>query len=288
MARKFVLGFSVLLFMISGFITFLAVQGPVPENLPVENLEVHAEQQEKMRNSIGEEVHSGVVPKKVLPQNRVNGLEEKFDDVKGELQDARNRLEALKQFQTTVDAELTKHAEEGQRYQSQINNIQKRIATLEKELVLARRAPVETEQKNQDFPDDLKLPRVSIDGSSKEIVITLGDGLFTSGRDAISLKMKDILEQKAEQIKAIPGYRISVEGHTDNIPLSPGVSKKYSSNMELSYLRAMSVAARFLELGVDPKRITVKGYGETRPLASNETPAGRARNRRVEIRLIKQ
>ena len=78
---------------------------------------------------------------------------------------------------------------------------------------------------------------------------------------------------------------ILITGHTDNVPLRGG---KFKSNLGLSIARAGSVAQFFLEkLRVEPARISAMGFGEHRPITSNNTPRGRQKNRRVEIVLIK-
>ena len=77
---------------------------------------------------------------------------------------------------------------------------------------------------------------------------------------------------------------IRVEGHTDNLPMPPDA--QFPSNWELSMARAMSVVRFFVtHEKVDPGMLAAIGYGEFRPVASNDTPEGRAQNRRVVFRL---
>ena len=82
------------------------------------------------------------------------------------------------------------------------------------------------------------------------------------------------------QVLASSEYPITVEGHTDNTPIS---NAQFPSNWELSVVRASTVVRLFQESGVASWRLTATGYGEQRPLASNATPEGKARNRRVNI-----
>jgi chemotaxis protein MotB len=85
-------------------------------------------------------------------------------------------------------------------------------------------------------------------------------------------------------MKELPDRQISVEGHTDNIPLGKNMIGAYT-NWELSSHRA-AAAVRYLQSsGIDPKRMQVVGFGEYRPVADNMTEEGRAENRRIEIRL---
>jgi len=77
--------------------------------------------------------------------------------------------------------------------------------------------------------------------------------------------------------------QITIEGHTDNVPIN---TEKYPSNWELSVDRALTVVRYFInESGVSPTKIHAAGYGEHKPIASNDNPEGRAQNRRVVIRL---
>ena len=78
--------------------------------------------------------------------------------------------------------------------------------------------------------------------------------------------------------------RFRIEGHTDNTPVS--ASSAYPSNWELSAARAMNVLHYLADFGVDENRFSIAGYADTRPMHSNDTPEGRAYNRRVDIIIL--
>jgi chemotaxis protein MotB len=103
--------------------------------------------------------------------------------------------------------------------------------------------------------------------------------LFSSGNAELSAQSQPVLRQLAETLKPL-GNIIHVEGFTDNVPIN---NFEYRSNWELSAARAASVVHLFTGLGIDPQRMAAIGYGEFRPVDSNDTPEGRARNRRVVL-----
>jgi chemotaxis protein MotB len=105
--------------------------------------------------------------------------------------------------------------------------------------------------------------------------------LFASGRAELEPAAGRPLELVSSVIKKMPPCDVMVEGHTDNIPIS---TVRYRSNWSLSSARALSVVEHFTERnGLPPERLGATGYGEYRPAAVNDNPAGRAKNRRVEI-----
>ena len=77
------------------------------------------------------------------------------------------------------------------------------------------------------------------------------------------------------------GMMVTIEGHTDNQPISTG---QFTSNWDLAAVRASRIADFFVSAGVERGRVRSISYGDTRPKGSNDTPEGRARNRRVTIR----
>jgi|WetSurSiteA1Bulk_404760.scaffolds.fasta_scaffold23937_2 outer membrane protein OmpA-like peptidoglycan-associated protein len=116
------------------------------------------------------------------------------------------------------------------------------------------------------------------------VLAVFGDGTFRSGEFVMNNNLKTAVQKLGVDIKASPGHRVVIEGHTDNIRPSSG--KKYMDNIELSFLRANAVALQLVKSGIALERISVIGYGDTRPIASNNTSEGRARNRRVEVKLV--
>jgi len=106
--------------------------------------------------------------------------------------------------------------------------------------------------------------------------------LFRSGSANINATGLGVLKTVAARLQSLPN-RIEVRGHTDDVAIGP--SAGFPSNWELAAARAATVVRLFEENGVDPERMTVISFGQYAPVASNDTPEGRAQNRRIEIRL---
>ena len=118
------------------------------------------------------------------------------------------------------------------------------------------------------------------DLSDRSIVIIKGDGFFEPGSAEISDRVRPLLARIDAALQATPG-QILITGHTDNQPIR---SLRYPSNWHLSQDRATAVKA--LLTSVKPERMRAEGRADAEPVESNATPAGRARNRRVEITLM--
>jgi chemotaxis protein MotB len=104
--------------------------------------------------------------------------------------------------------------------------------------------------------------------------------LFEFGGVDIDPQGLPMLDKIARVLKEVP-FPIRVEGHTDNVPIR---TRRFQSNWELSVARAVNVVKYFVDVNhIDPRRLSAVGYGESRPVAANTSPANRARNRRVEI-----
>ena len=108
--------------------------------------------------------------------------------------------------------------------------------------------------------------------------------LFPSGSARLSEQGTAVLARVAERLTGQP-YRIEVQGHTDNVPILGGLTQRYPTNWELAGARAVRVVRLFETRGLEPTLLSAVSLGEHHPVAGNETPEGRAENRRVEIRL---
>ncbi len=107
--------------------------------------------------------------------------------------------------------------------------------------------------------------------------------LFDSGSAVVKKDGKKVLDRVAEILKKVQDKQIRIEGHTDNVPISARIIKKFPSNWELSTSRATNVVKYLQEEGVDPKYLVASGSSQYRPIAPNDTPEERAKNRRIEI-----
>ncbi|MFQ5542915.1 MAG: flagellar motor protein MotB [Nitrospiria bacterium] len=127
--------------------------------------------------------------------------------------------------------------------------------------------------------------KVKVKGEKRGIVISVSSAiLFSSGEALLREDAEPVLNEIIPLIKG-GDHLIQVEGHTDNQPISTAL---YPSNWELSVARAGQVVRHLLEKGdIEPKRFSVVGYGDSRPLQSNDTGENRAANRRVELVLLK-
>jgi chemotaxis protein MotB len=110
------------------------------------------------------------------------------------------------------------------------------------------------------------------------------DILFDSGSAALDKNGIEVLHRVAAQLKKAP-HQILVIGHTDDRPIGPALIERYPTNWELGGARAASVVRLFDDSGIPVKRLLAVSLADVQPVASNKTAEGRARNRRIEIRL---
>lgn len=123
---------------------------------------------------------------------------------------------------------------------------------------------------------------IKVQVTDKGIAVKIADPIgFDVGRAAIKPQFERILYEMIKVINRVAESEIRVEGHTDDTPIH---TSEFPSNWELSAARALNVV-KFLYStgGIHPSRLSAVGYGEYRPVASNATPAGKKRNRRIEI-----
>jgi chemotaxis protein MotB len=170
-------------------------------------------------------------------------------------------LADLKTKEDTLGSKLREREEEAKRLQATYDGL---VGNLKKEL---KAGQIQVQQ----LRDGLR-------------VNVAQDILFDSGSAAVDKNGTEVLSRVAVQLKK-SSHQILVIGHTDNKPIGEALVKRYPTNWELAGARAASVVRLFAHSGLSTKRLLAVSMADAQPVASNATPEGRARNRRIEIRL---
>jgi chemotaxis protein MotB len=127
---------------------------------------------------------------------------------------------------------------------------------------------------------------ITVDLNNERLLINLASSyLFGSGQDELKPAGADALKHVGAVLKDFPEYKVAVDGHTDNVPIQGALQKRFPTNKELSQSRAASAAMALTKGGL--RTVMTHGYADTRPVESNMTASGRAKNRRVEVRVTK-
>lgn len=147
----------------------------------------------------------------------------------------------------------------------------------------ATKVKIESSLKDQIEAQEIRIEE--IEGKLK--VILVDKILFDTGSVQINKRGKEVLLELADSLRESKDQDVVVEGHTDDVPIGLALMDKYPSNWELSAARAIEVARYLQEKGwIEPERLSATAYSYYRPLASNDTAAGRRQNRRIEIILM--
>jgi chemotaxis protein MotB len=199
-------------------------------------------------------------------------LEIKLADIQQQLSAKTNEANIL---QESLDA-----------LREQVSNLSQKVTKIEKE----------REEKEEEFNElqeslqrEIEAKEITITQLKGKLTVNLMDKiLFDSGKAVIKSEGKRVLDKISSLLlNKYPDRQIRVEGHTDNVPISGALQSRFPTNWELSAARAIA-AVRYLQEnnGVDPTRLAAVGFGQYHPIASNDTPEGKARNRRIEIVLL--
>lgn len=203
---------------------------------------------------------------------KIKDTEKKYDELSGE------KLSQAEQFNLALK-QKSQELEEKERL------LQEREWALnELKGVIAKQDSI-TKRLNDILRDALlgfKSDELSVEVKNGKVYVSMSDKLlFKSGSAAVEVKGKEAIKLLADVLDKNQDIDILIEGHTDNVPIKTAV---YQDNWDLSVARATSIV-RILtgEYKMEPTRLTASGKGEFSPRATNETPEGRALNRRTEI-----
>ncbi len=179
-----------------------------------------------------------------------------------------------------------------QQVQAVQQELDRKVTELSK-TVESKQAEIQTVQSTKDslifeMQEEIRNNQIQITQMADKLKLSIVDKiLFPSGETDISPEGLLVLERIGNILKNTKDKAVRVEGHTDNVRIGGRLKTVFPTNWELSTARATHVV-RFLQekTGMDPKRLEAVGMGQYQPVATNDTPEGRAQNRRIEILLL--
>ena len=155
-----------------------------------------------------------------------------------------------------------------------------------------KEAEVETEsntykQLMQEMKGEIAKGQVTISELKGKLTLDVVDKiLFASGHAEVTKEGLAVLKRVIDILKNVKDKSIRIEGHTDNVKIKGALVKQYPTNWELAAARAINVTKYLQQQGIDPTLLSATAFGEYKPIASNDTPEGRAKNRRIAIILL--
>lgn len=233
-------------------------------------------------------VHDGVVA-------RNRALEHDLELREARIEELELQIRNLERTGESLELERAALTEERLRLLNEIEDLYSGNQDLREDLELERQAlerrEAEIEELSGTYTTLVERLEREVEAGNIEIhrlrgrlqVRALESVLFDSGRAEIKTEGREVLARVAEQLRQLEGHRVRVEGHTDSVPIS---NQRFPSNWELSAARAVTVVRFLIEQGLDPAGLSAEGLGPHQPIADNDTPEGRARNRRIEIVLV--
>lgn len=180
-----------------------------------------------------------------------------------------NNLERTRKMNDSLSVSLTER--------------EKKVKELETVLAAKDKAVNDLKNRISNALLNFKENDLTVNIKNGKVYVSLAEQLlFASGSVVVDSKGVTALQQLAKAIKDQHDINIMIEGHTDNVPISK-LSQYMQDNWDLSVMRATAITKILTKAGVSPKQITASGRGEFMPLAGNDTPQNRQKNRRTEI-----
>ena len=197
-----------------------------------------------------------------VSSGKFEALQEDRDAIAARYEALESRLDEVSteksELQSEVDRQQAKLAEMEGTYDELVGKLEKELAS----------GQVEIQQLREGI-------RVNL---AQEILFPVGSAeLDEQGREVLMRVSSTLVDV---------GHRVEVEGHTDDRPIGGSLARTYPTNWELAGARAARVVRLFEEAGIAGERLSAVSYGPEAPVASNEEEAGRARNRRIEVKLL--
>jgi chemotaxis protein MotB len=145
------------------------------------------------------------------------------------------------------------------------------------------------QQLNQSLQSEVATNQVQIKQLQNRLVVTMVNSiLFPEGGWELHKQGRQQLTKVLPALQGLSGKQIVIQGFTDNLPIEYPLKERFPTNWDLAAGRAVAVVRFFEEQGLDPNQLSAVSFGRYHPVASNDTPEGRAQNRRINIEIQDQ
>jgi chemotaxis protein MotB len=200
-------------------------------------------------------------------------------------------IAAVQQEKTALEQQNADLKQRVTSLEQQNADAQQKVGSLEQEKASLAASNQQTqkqyEELMQGLAQEVKKGELQVKQYKNMLSVDLASRVFfDSGKVTLRKEGKAVLKKVGNALKGYENKIIRVVGHTDNVPVTKSLRKTFPSNWDLSVARAANVVRFLQEVGVPPERMVAAGRAEYDPVASNDTPGGRQKNRRIEIMLI--
>jgi chemotaxis protein MotB len=221
----------------------------------------------------------------------LNEANKKIDGLTGKVKTLEEQIAEDKQSITDLNARIAKLMLDMQAASKDKSKLQTNLEQMTAALAELEKRRAQTEARVNEFKALLARFKSLIDAGKLKVRIVEGrmvvvlatDILFGSGSAALSKDGKAAIAEVARLLADIPERKFQVEGHSDNVPIA---TQQYPSNWELASSRAVNVVKAMIEAGMPKDRVSAASFADSRPAQPNDSPEGKAANRRIEISIV--
>jgi len=221
-----------------------------------------------------------------------NGTFKKMEEGKNqEIAALQQEKASLSKEKSSLEQQNTELKQQVSSLDQQKASVQQQVGSLEQEKAALLAANQQRQKQYdalvQNLSKEVEKGQLQVRQYKNMLAVDLAEQIFfDSGRAILKKEGKEVLKKVGDALKGYENKVIRVVGHTDNVPVAKSLQDKFPTNWELSVARATNVVRYLQEVGIPPERMIPSGRGEYEPVASNDTPEGRKKNRRIEIMLI--
>ncbi len=211
-------------------------------------------------------------------------LGRRMRELEADIESKREQIASAEAERQKLAGELASVVSDRSQLRQSVEEMERALAELSARKAAADRRIAEFRDLVARFQDLIDAGRLRVRIVEGRMVVEMAtDVLFASGSARLSDEGRAAVKEVAEVLADLPGRRFQVEGHTDNVPIQ---TRQFPSNWQLASARSITVVSEMIDAGVPPDNVSAASFGEHKPTADNETPEGRAANRRIEIVLL--
>jgi chemotaxis protein MotB len=209
----------------------------------------------------------------------------------GEIEILKQHNASLQQQKDAADKETASLKQQVSSLEQQSADAKLQVSSLEQQktelLAASQEQQRQYDELVKDLSSEVEKGQLQVKQYKNMLSVELAEQIFfDSGRATLKPGGKSVLKKVGDALKTYENKIIRVVGHTDNVPVAKSLQSTFPSNWELSVARATTVVRFLQDVGVPPANMVASGRSEYDPVAPNDAPEGRQKNRRIEIMLI--